>query len=463
MRFTIVLTLKGTKPSSHDIESEAGGGSTFWFTAVFDEPPEFQRVKHRATQAALREKRVLIVDDIETNRQILCEYFTLWGCRHEAVSGGAEALAILEQAVEQGDPFQLAVFDMMMPDMNGEELGRAIKNDPLLATIQLILYTSRARRGDAEQMRDAGFDAYLIKPVTRSQLLDCLLLICGVEEGSKRLVTRHTLQEEVTQLRLNRSKIRILLAEDNITNQVVTDAILTKLGYHADFVANGREAVETLKETSYDLVLMDCQMPDVDGYAATRAIRSMEGESRHTPVIALTAGAMKGDRERCRDAGMDDYVAKPLDSTILAEVLDRWAGLGTGDTTPAAIRDADVFAREQVLDRFAGDEELLNEILKTFLEDVPQQIDALRETVNTGDATVYERNGHLLEGAASAVGALKIQRLGRQMELAGRNEDLSGAARAIEDVIKAFEEFRVIANGNTQGLGDAGEQSDSAT
>jgi CheY-like chemotaxis protein len=303
------------------VESEEGKGSTFWFTAVLEKQPERQEAL-LVLPADILGKRILAVDDNATNREVLSAYLGSWGCRCGAASGAQEALRMLRQAVETADPFHLVILDQIMPEMDGEAMGRAIKADPALKDTVLVMLTSWGRRGDAARVKEIGFSAYLTKPVKHSQLFDCLVTVLG--EGSGRakqdkrppLVTRHSLAEA-------KRKVRILLVEDNIVNQKLAMRLLEKMGYRSDAVGNGKEAVTALEMVPYDVVLMDVQMPEMDGYEATRVIRDPQSKVRdhEVPIIAMTANVMKGDRERCIEAGMDDYIAKPIEPHKLVEVM----------------------------------------------------------------------------------------------------------------------------------------------
>jgi PAS domain S-box-containing protein len=430
------------------VDSEVGKGSTFWFTASFEKQVESHRPAPRATPAVLREKRLLIVDDNETNRIILCGNFKQWGCRHTAVSSGEEGLVALREALEEGDPFDLAILDMMMPGMNGEELGKAIKSDPSTRSTRLIMLTSLGKRGNAVRLEEMGFAAYLVKPVRPSLLFDCLLALCGealggVEERPENLITRHTLAEDTTRTRAARGDVRVLLAEDDITNQKVARGVLTKLGFHADVVMNGQEAVEALKRIPYDAVLMDCQMPEMDGYEATDIIRKMQGDTKHTPIIAMTANAMEGDRERCLEAGMDDYVSKPIRAEKLAEALDRWA------TTMATVSEPPLHptsepATEEFLDTtvllntLGGDEELCAEILTTFCKDVEEQVEILREALAQTDPERVQSQAHRIKGASANVGATNVQACAARLEVLGRDQDLDGASEIFTQLEQEF-------------------------
>ena len=305
------------------VESEEGRGSTFWFTGIFDKQPGGEETTS-SQSADIRGLRILVVDDNPTNRIVLCEQLHSWGCLPEEAPDGESALAKLQEAMEAQTPFHLAILDMMMPDMDGAMLGRKIKEDPKLRATMLVLLSSRGNRGDAKEMKEIGFAAYLTKPIKASQLHDCLTLVVSGKPIERKtqpmpIVTRHSISED------RKRKIRILLAEDNVVNQKVALRILERIGYRADAVANGKEVLSALKNIPYELILMDVQMPEMDGFEATAAIRRKERETgNHIPIIAMTANAMKGDREQCLEAGMDDYVSKPIQPQSLIEVIGRW-------------------------------------------------------------------------------------------------------------------------------------------
>jgi len=304
------------------VDSEQGKGSTFWFTAVLEKQPERQEALP-VLPADILGKRVLVVDDNQTNREVLSAYLGSWDCRCAAAAGAREALGMLREAAKAADPFHLVILDQIMPEMDGEALGRAIKAEPALKQTPLVMLTSWGRRGDAARVREIGFSAYLTKPIKHSQLFDCLVTVLGKEPATAKedekppLVTRHTLAEA-------RRKVHILLVEDNIVNQKLATRLLEKMGYRSDAVGNGREAVEALETVAYDVVLMDVQMPEMDGYEATRVIRDPQSrvQNHEVPIIAMTAHAMKGDRERCLEAGMNDYIAKPVQPKKFLEVIE---------------------------------------------------------------------------------------------------------------------------------------------
>ncbi len=312
------------------INSMLGQGSTVWFTARFQK--QLAGAVIPAPQLmSLEDLRVLIVDDNATNRKILSHQLGSWGMIHQEADSGLQALKLLRSAAAAGAAYDLAVLDLMMPGMDGFTLAQAIKSDASIAGMHLVMLTSFGERGHGAAARAAGVAAYLTKPVRQSQLFDCLANVISAAarpsecpdpsaQTGAQLLTKHTLKEA----RMTSSKL-ILIAEDNIVNQKVAIRQLQKLGYRADAVANGREAVEALSRIPYDLVLMDCQMPEMDGYEATAEIRRREeGSSRHTVIIAMTAHALTGDKEKCIAAGMDEYLSKPVRVDELAQALERW-------------------------------------------------------------------------------------------------------------------------------------------
>lgn len=307
------------------VDSIEGSGSTFWFTALLKK--SISADKHHQPQVLpvdIQSKRILAVDDNKTNRRIFKTYLSSWRCQVDLASSASQALELLVQAAERKKPFDMAIIDYMMPHMDGEALGRVIKGHPLLKEIRLMLLTSRGIRGDAARARDAGFDAYLTKPIEESQMFDAVVSVFGrnkeadAETSIHPIITRHTIKER------QQSKPQILLAEDNAVNQKVALIHLRRLGYAAEVVNNGHEVLEAIEKTPFDLVLMDIQMPEMDGYQATQAIRRLQGKQRHIPIIAMTANAMKGDREKCLEAGMDDYLSKPVSQEKLKEKLSNW-------------------------------------------------------------------------------------------------------------------------------------------
>jgi len=319
------------------VDSRPGTGSTFWFTALMEK--QILEVKNEPVfPVNIQGQRILIVDDNLINRHILREQLKNWSCVVEEAENGEDALCQLLLAADEKAPFCLAIIDMIMPGMNGKTLGRKIKADPRITGTALVMLTSAGKRGDAEQLQDIGFSAYLTKPVKRFQLHDCLSTVLGtpltiVKKSAKPIVTRHTLSEE------KKRSIRILLAEDNPVNQKIAQKMLEKFGYVSNAVSNGFETLKALSMIDYDLVLMDVVMPEMDGFDATAQIRNPESKvmNHHVPVIAMTAHAMKGDREKCLEAGMDDYISKPVKPQDLLEMIEKWVRkIRVKSSTPAA-------------------------------------------------------------------------------------------------------------------------------
>ena len=318
------------------VTSQPGRGSTFWFTAVFEKQPLEQPLEAEGhSRVSLQDTRVLIAASRNISG-ILKNLLEAWSCQSLEVSSTEAIVPALRGAVAQGHPFRLALLDIDQPDLNGSTVAHAIKSDLLFNDVLLIAMTSAPLRGDGIALHEEGFSGYLRKPIQSSTLYDTLAEVLkapctGDSAPPSPLVTRHTLSEQ-KRLRSGRQS-RVLLAEDNQVNQRIALRLLEKLGLRADAVMNGREAVAAMTATEYDLVLMDCQMPEMDGFEAAAIVRNRERNGRHTPICALTANAMEGDRERCLAAGMDDYVSKPIGLEQLQRVIDRWVGGGAPESS----------------------------------------------------------------------------------------------------------------------------------
>jgi two-component system, sensor histidine kinase and response regulator len=308
------------------VESVPGQGSTFWFTVPLQRQTPV-RTAQVVPLESLRGHRILIVDDQAVNRRILEHQVSIHGILHESVNDGVQALTMMKRFASQGTPFDLAILDLHMPEMDGLELARRIKADPALSRVRLVLLTSLGRRGDVKIAQESGILAYLTKPVRQSQLIECLTFVMATTEQatgradnhSPLMITRHTLSEAQAQ-----RTPRVLVVEDNPVNQKVAAKMLEKLGCRVDVAANGREAVEGLARIHYSLIFMDCQMPEMDGFEATCLIRQQERAWGHIPIVAMTANVMAEDRARCLATGMDEFLIKPVKSQDLAEVLCRW-------------------------------------------------------------------------------------------------------------------------------------------
>jgi two-component system sensor histidine kinase/response regulator len=388
------------------VESTEGVGSRFWFTVHFP-PASVSPPVIRPAPAALKGQRLLVVDDNATNRKVLMGQLLLCGVEAVSASSADEALALLRQASAAGRPFDAALLDYLMPDCDGAELGRTINQDPTLKSTRLILLTSSGQRGDGRMFADIGFAGYLLKPVTQRDLTECLILVLASTADSWHLrsqpmITRHALR---VQRALARN--RILLAEDNVVNQKVARSLLEKMGYRVDIVADGVAAVVAWQSGKFDLIVMDCQMPQMDGYAATREIRRLEAGKTHTPIVALTAHAMKGDQEKCRAAGMDDYLSKPIDRANLEASLERL--LPSAISVPAAPAETPQLPKalqspvdwEALINSIDGDEGFARDLADAFIGTVDREVSAIISALGTGDAAALRISAHTLKGASA--------------------------------------------------------------
>jgi CheY-like chemotaxis protein len=316
------------------LTSAPGVGSTFWFKVRFDKQPTPSAMAAMtvAELATLRDRRMLIVDDNATNRKILHYQLMNWGIAHHAVESGRDALAALRAAVAVGQPYDLLILDHHMPEMDGPMLAEAVRADAGIARTPMVMMTSMGHY-DPEKLREAGIMVRLLKPVKQAQLRATLARILSETETARRapavpVVPTSTSPTPMLTTKapapISEKPTRILVAEDNPVNQRVILLQLRQLGYAADAVANGHDAVAALVEQAYDIVLMDCQMPELDGYQATRQIRAQEAGRMRVPIIAMTAHALAGDRDKCLAAGMDDYISKPVKTAALAEIILRW-------------------------------------------------------------------------------------------------------------------------------------------
>jgi two-component system sensor histidine kinase/response regulator len=425
------------------LESEQGRGSIFWFTVPLEKQtaPEAMPL---ATLDELNGSRVLVVDDNTTSRTILTEMLDALGCDVGAAAGGAQALELMQSAAQAGHPYRVALLDMQMPEMDGEQTAQAMKQDPLTRDTILVILTSAGKRGDAARMEALGCAGYLLKPVKRRELSDALMAVLGQSRDrapdlAPRLVTRHTLSEL--------KDMRILLAEDNPINRKLVVTLLARAGYAVETVENGAQAVDALKKGRYSLVLMDVQMPEMDGFEATKVIRAQEGEQTRIPIIAMTAHAMKGDRERCLTAGMDDYLSKPLQTKDLFKVIERWTHLPRphaefGQTTVSVEARADKepppLNRQKALPYFGGDEQLYDQMLSEFVAHLGEEIDKLKAALESDDVPTFTRLAHTLKGLAATFGAERLSQAAQQLEAIGFDENLAAASPLVTQIEEEY-------------------------
>ena len=429
------------------VESAPGKGSTFWFTAEFIVRRPEQVIKKEIVDESslLRSMNVLIVDDNQTNRNILAGMMENWGCRHIETPSGASALKHLKKALRNNDPFDIAVLDMQMPDMNGETLGQKIKEDPdLKDTLLLIMYTSIAARGDAARMSKIGFSAYLTKPVKMSQFRDCLISMRKIngqkaaQYETRGIITKYSLTES------KKEEFRILLAEDNPVNQKVALKILEKFGYSAVPVENGIEAVRELEKNAYDLVLMDIQMPEMDGLEATNIIRDPQSSvlNHEVPVIAMTAHAMDGDRDMCIQAGMDDYISKPVNPAKLIEIIEKILSrepiTETEQKTGKTKKGMTVFDRSVLMESLGDDQDLIKEILVLFKTNANEIMTSLKNAALKDDFETVRRSAHSLKGSSGNIGAKALMETMKSIEEACSDDDVNAIITRIRQAEEDF-------------------------
>jgi PAS domain S-box-containing protein len=447
------------------VESEEGKGSEFWFTVYLDRQTEEEQAVN-IPPADLHDVRVLIVDDNATSREILTTHMLSWGMRPTEAADGPGALHKLYQALSENDPFRTAVIDMQMPGMSGEALGRAINSDPRLSETRMVMLTSLGKRGDARRFEEIGFAAYATKPIRHRELKAVLSLALTERDWTEpvphSIITPHSARE--TMNHFEDQKALILLAEDNITNQQVALGMLKKMGLRANAVANGAEVIKALTIIPFDLVLMDVQMPVMDGLDASREIRNPESTvlNHSIPIIAMTAHAMQGDRERCLKAGMDDYVTKPVSSQSLTDVLKKWLpkdNMDQGLINDESLQKPDdsqtetlssicdnpsslIFDRAGMMARLMHDKELAKAVAEGFFEDIPRQIEALRRYLEDQDAPGAERQAHTIKGASATVGGEALRAVAYEMEMAGRAGDLAAVKTGLAELEAQFERLK---------------------
>jgi two-component system, sensor histidine kinase and response regulator len=422
------------------VESVAGTGSTFWFTLTMETGARAS-VRPAPSRTALQGVRVLVVDDNKTNRVILEQNLRVWGARSTSFESGPEALAGLRHAVEAGDPFSLAILDYQMPDMDGIGLARAVRHDPQISSIGLVLLTSISRPGDTRVAEQAGINAFLTKPARIADLYVCLATLLEtpatqMPDGLLTETVRYSFVEVAAE-----SRLRLLVVDDNPVNQRVAVRMLEKMGHSVDVADNGVGALEAMLRLKYDAVLMDCQMPEMDGFEATREIRRREGLDRHTIVIAMTAGAMAGDQEKCIAAGMDAYLSKPVKADELAAMVTRWTDPGAHQTQIAPEKET---SSSETLDqsyviglRELGADEF-DKLVRLFLKDGQARVDRLRAAQTAGDTAAMVKLAHSLKGSAGNFGAGTLAARCRELQARATEADASEDARMIDSVDAEF-------------------------
>ncbi len=436
------------------VDSEPGKGSTFWFTAQFDKQTA-PAPAAPGTLPALANLRLLIVDDNATNREIISHHARYWKMQATTANNAEQALDLLRQP--DADHYDLALLDLRMPGMDGLELARAIKADPAIAGTRLIILTSLGQGPSQSELESAQIDAWLAKPVRQSQLFDCLARASGRGQRKPSPRTEATPRAPAAAPSMPQS-LRILLAEDNEINQLVATEQLRKLGYQATLATNGVEAVKAFKKTPFDAILMDCQMPEMDGYAATREIRKLERQLGRPKVsiIAMTAHAMAGDREFCLETGMDDYLTKPVDEEALMAALERCHPQPGSDLVVEAPHKpaqpsapaTNLIDVARLRDVTSGNPGMIRQLRELYLTQAHAVMQELSEAVRAQNAAEIGRLAHKLAGSSGSIGVAGIvpplramEQAGKSGELANVNEWFHQASRKLE----AFEKLDLLA------------------
>jgi CheY-like chemotaxis protein len=398
------------------VESEIGKGSTFYIDVPLGRQAVATNQKYEAVKLA--DMHVLVVDDNVTNREIAVELLKRWKMRPIAVTGGQAALAELERARREGDGYQLLLLDLCMPDFDGFAVAEYLHTHPDLSAARIILLTSSGQRGDATRCRESGIAAYLHKPYTQRVLFEAIMDTIGLSKTDKApLVTRYTIKQ-------NKRNLKILLAEDNSINQILATRLLEKLGHSVEVAGNGLIAVNKWKNTEYDLILMDIDMPEMNGIDATNLIRTEEQHTgKHISIIGLTAHAMQGSREKFLAAGMDGYLSKPIDTEALWNELE---SIKSNHPNPAftQISSADQlensslsFDLKRALPMMDNDMDLFKVMVGIFQEDFPIQLQALRKAIDSGDVETIRHEAHSIKGMVSVFATPEIVAIAQRIEM----------------------------------------------
>ncbi|MBV9495380.1 MAG: response regulator [Acidobacteria bacterium] len=397
--------------------SHVGEGSTFWFTIELERNRDAIRTRRSYDLAGMR---VLLVDHNPVNRLVLRRQLAAAAVEVDEAESVDRATDLLWAAVRNDKPYAVAVVEMQMPEVGGLDLARAVRRNTRFDRTKLLLLTAIGRRkSDHEAFRDAGFDAFLLKPVRQPVLLKTIAGLIGATE----------LPHAAEQPPATVSPLRILIVEDNAVNQHVALGQLRVLGYDAEVVENGKEAVEAVQKTAYDLIFMDCQMPIMDGYAATAAIRNLDGEVRHTPIVAMTAHALDGEREKCLAAGMDDYIAKPVGDHDLRGIIERW-------TRPPDPDVLDIAALQRLVAFNRDDASFFTSLLALFRKDAPERLAAMRSAMVLEDPIAFSRAAHALKSSSGNVGAKRLHLL---CERAERDAKRGVMPSDVESVVRRVE------------------------
>ncbi len=444
------------------VESAEGTGSKFQFTAWFDRARAEELETPQRPMIAVGGTRVLIVDDNATNRRILEEMLNNWQMRPRSAPDAITALEMLRRAYAAGKPFTLVLTDANMPEMDGFSLAEKVKQDANLGSTVIMMLTSGDRPGDVARCEQLGVAAYLLKPIKQSELFDAIALALGVTAAEDEVAAGHDAGE------LTLPPLKILLAEDSLVNQKLAVGLLQRHGHQVLVANHGREVLAALESHPVDLILMDIQMPEMDGLEATRAIRSREKRvGGHMPIVAMTAHAMKGDRRRCLEAGMDEYLAKPIRARQLFQVLAAVLGFSStplpevklpsgGEPQPPAGTPAPFWDAEKALESVQGDRDLLKIVIETYLEESPKLVAAVRAAIDQRDAPKVLLAAHTLKGSLRFFGCDRAFQSAYRLEMMGHQEQLDEAAGTLAELEQLVDQLQPELSRHAQAL--AGEE-----
>jgi PAS domain S-box-containing protein len=423
------------------LSSEKGKGSTFWITVPFEIRSESAVINPKEE---LKNIRVLVVDERKSNFETICAYASAWGMRADFAVSASEALRHLRQAYVDGDPLKIVITSLKLPDRSGFDLAREVHQDLAIASTDMVLLSALDTIGLGTQALEVGFKSYLTQPVTQSQLLNSILgIVCGGSATLSRLSIDGRSRNRIDE------NIKILVCDDHAVNQQVAQLYLDELGFQSQVVANGVEALEAVASGDFDLVLMDCQMPELDGLSATRELRRREQETgEHLKVVAMTAHAMQGDRQKCLDAGMDDYISKPIDPEQLRKVLDQHLPVKVHSSNAPPAPDRETYSPTHPVDvgsLVARHKAHASMLFQVFLMDCPGQLEALRKSFDERNAGEVLAHAHGLKGVCGSVSALTMQHLCGEIEASVKDLDWNYAEDLLHNLLVEFEKVKSFA------------------
>ena len=437
--------LAGAMGGRMGVDSVEGAGSTFWFTV------QVTRGEEAAEEfLPLPSLRVLVVDASHASRRVVRSHAEGWGLEVEEASNAEEARAAVLGAVDRGRPYHVALIDLRLPGQDGKELAMQLKADQRTRSTRLVLLKALGVAERPSSLVRCGFDAWISKPISAERLRTALLHVA--EETEDEVQELQGSAQEESSLESPRANYDVLLVEDNLVNQKVASLLLRKLGCDIELAATGEQAVRAVERKRFDVVFMDCQMPVMSGFVATAKIRELSDRTLSSvPIVAMTASAMPGDATRCLEAGMNDYLSKPVQKGEFERVLARWAERPSEDppsdeNNMMSPRDAKVLDPEVIesLRELGGedDPDLFGELVELFLEDTPNRIQELGRALTGNDASGLEQAAHALKSSAANLGATQLSRIFKEIEAAGREHDLRRAATLVEESNQAYEKVR---------------------